>query len=94
MNLSNIEIIRLQSPERLLEHTHRDLLIATMGAYLSHQDDFVALAVKSIAYPFFTLAVMVIPAVVEKVDAIVDGFIDNPLGIVQIFRRSEGSTKG
>src|ERR1700729_1279542 len=65
------------------------MLIAAVGAHLGHQDHPVALALQRLAEPLLALPVVIIPSVVEEVDTGVDGFVYNPLRLVEVLRRPE-----
>src|SRR5271163_2814715 len=52
-----------------------------MSADLGHEKYFVAPAFQSTAHPNLRLAVVVFPAVIEKRDAAVDGFVNDALGL-------------
>src|SRR5262249_39783154 len=52
------------------------------SADLGHEEDLVALPLQAAAEPVFGAAVPIFPAVFEKVDAGVDGLVNEPNGVV------------
>ena len=89
MNLPQIQVIGLQPPQRLLQHLHREILIAAVGADLGHQEHAVAPALQRFAHPVFGLAAMIFPAVVEEVDPAVDRLVDDPDRRLLVLRVAE-----
>ena len=79
--LPEIEIVRAQTPQRLLELTHRDLRVAAMRAHLGHQEDPVAPVVDRLPHALFALAVVILPGVVKKVNAGINGFVNDADGL-------------
>jgi hypothetical protein len=77
MNLPEIEVVGLQSPQRLLQHFGGEPRFATMRTHLCHQKDFVAPALEALPHPIFRFPTMVFPAVVEERDPAIHGFLDN-----------------
>jgi hypothetical protein len=77
MDLPQVQMIRLQPPQALVEHLHRQRRIAPMRTNLRHQEDLVATPLKPFAQPVLRLPPVVLPAVVEKRDAPVHSAMDN-----------------
>ena len=75
VDLPHVEMIGLQAAQRLLQLLHGHIFAAAVRADLGHQDGAVALALQRLAQPLLALAVVVIPGVVEEVDAGVDGLV-------------------
>ena len=71
-------MVGLQPAQRLVEHLHRQIRAAAVGADLGHEEDLVAPALEATAEPVLGAAVPVLPAVVEKGDAGIDGLVDEP----------------
>ncbi len=69
MDLPQIQMIGLQTPQRLFQLPHRHIFAASMRAYLRHHKRLVPFALQRRAQPFFTYTVVVFPAVIEKIDA-------------------------
>src|ERR1700741_1549006 len=65
------------------------MLVATVRAYLGHEHDLVALTGEGTAEPFFALATVILPGVVEEIDAVIDSLRDDVVGILEAVRRSE-----
>ena len=72
VNLPQIQMIRLQPRQRLLEHLHRQAAIAPMRADLRHQKNLVALPLQRRAHPSFGFSAVIFPAVIEKGHASID----------------------
>src|SRR5712664_465458 len=62
-------MIGLQAPQRLLQLLHRHVFTASVRAHLRHHESFVALPFQCRSQSFFAYAVVVFPAVIEKIDA-------------------------
>jgi len=80
VDLPQVEVVRLQPLQRLLQLLHRDLAVTPVGADLGHQEDLVAPVVDGFAHPGLALALVVVPGVVQKRDARVDGRMRQPRG--------------
>jgi hypothetical protein len=62
VDLPEVEMIRPQPRQRLLELTHRDLPVAAVRANLGHQEDLVAPALQRVAWYSQALSKKVRPA--------------------------------
>src|SRR5690242_7943861 len=74
--LPKVEVVSLQSVQRLFQHLHRQRPIPSMCADLRHQKHPIAFTFETPAQPIFRLAAEVFPAVVEEGDSAIDCFID------------------
>ena len=72
-----------------LNHLQRQFRVASMRADLAHQEHFLPLALEALAHPHFGFAPVVFPTVVEKINAAIEGLIDDQPGRMQIFRVAE-----
>src|SRR3954470_11960136 len=72
MNLPEIEMVGLQTPQRLLKHPHCEIFVASVRAYFGHQEDPFPLATQRRTHPVFGFSAMIFPAIIEKCDAAVD----------------------
>ncbi len=82
-------MVGLEPLEGFLEHLHGDTLVAAVGANLGHQHDAVALTLERGAEPLFAGAIVIIPGIVEEVNAGIQGTIDDSFGLALVFRRPE-----
>src|SRR5687768_6678610 len=73
-----IEVVGLQTPQRLLELVHPDLRIAPMRAHLRHEEDPIPAANEGPAHALLALSLVILPGVVHERDAGIDGFMDDP----------------
>ena len=81
MNLPEVETIGPESPERLLEHLHREIRVATVRADLGHQEHLVAIAAaKCDTHVFFRAVVVVLPRVIAESDTAVDRLVEDARG--------------
>ena len=76
-------MVGLQALQRLVELPQADLLVAAVRADLGHQEDLVAPALEGLAHPLFALAVVVLPGVVEEVDAGIDRLVNDGDGFLE-----------
>ncbi len=76
VDLPKVEVVGLEPPQGLFEHSHGEVLIAPVRANLGHKKDMIAEALERFAHPLFGFATMVLPAVVEEGDAAIDGVAD------------------
>ena len=76
VHLPQIQVIRLQPIQRLFEHLHRESGVSPMSTDLSHKKDAIAFSFQARAHPVFCLAAMVLPAIVEERDAVIDSLAD------------------
>ena len=83
VDLPQVEVVGLQSLQRLVELPQGDLLVAAVGADLGHQEDLVAPTLEGLAHPLLALAVVVLPGVVEEVDAGIDRLVDDGDGFLE-----------
>jgi hypothetical protein len=76
MHLPQVEVVGLESPERLLELPHGDLRIAPVGADLGHQEDLFPPSLRErLPHADFAHAVMVFPRIVHEADPRVDRLV-------------------
>ena len=76
MELQKIDVVDLQPLERLVELAGGGLLGAAVD--LGHQEGLLAVAVlEGLAHPLLALAVVVIPGVVEEIEAAVERRADD-----------------
>jgi hypothetical protein len=66
-------MVRLEAPQRLLEHPHRHLFVPAMSADLGHQKHAIADALQSLPHPILGLTAMILPAVIKEGDPGVHG---------------------
>ena len=83
VDLPQVEMVGLQTLERLVELAHGYRLVAAVRAHLGHEEDPVAPAFESLAHPVFTLAVVVFPGIIEEIHARVDRLVDDGDGFLQ-----------
>src|SRR5438552_12811020 len=76
VDLPEVEMIRSQPRQRVVELTHRDLPVAAVRTHLGHQEDLVAPALQRVPQPLLAPAVVVLPGVVEECQARVDRLVD------------------
>jgi glyoxylase-like metal-dependent hydrolase (beta-lactamase superfamily II) len=81
VDLPEIQVVRAQPPERVLELAHGDLAVAPVRADLRHQERLLATAGEGLAHSLFAHAVVVVPRVVEERDARVDGLVHQADGV-------------
>src|SRR5580700_1523172 len=89
VNLPKVQVISLQSVERLLEHLHGQGSVPPVRAHFRHQERFVPAAPQRLAHPIFTFSAMVFPTVVEKRDPVIHGFVNDPYGSLLVLRISQ-----
>ena len=82
VDLPNVEVIRLQSAQRILELAHGNVLAASVRARLGHQDDLLAHTRESDTHALLRAAIVIIPGVIEEVYARVHGFADNARALI------------
>src|ERR1700730_2309400 len=68
MDLPQVQMIGLQAPQRLFQLIHGDVFTASVRAHLRHHKRLVAFTFQCHSQAFFAHAVMVFPAVIEKID--------------------------
>ncbi len=66
VNLPEVQVVGLQSAERLFEHLRGKRSVATVGADLCHQEDLVAPTFKAQAEPGLSFAAIVFPRIAVK----------------------------
>jgi len=81
VNLPQVEVVGLESPQRLLELPHRDRGVAAVGADLGHEEHAVAAVRNRPAHALFADAVVVLPGVVHERHAGVDRLVHDPNGL-------------
>jgi hypothetical protein len=64
----------------------RQIFVAPMSADLRHEEHAIALTFEAASHPDFGFAAMVFPAVIEEMDASVDGPSNNRVACFEIFR--------
>src|SRR4051812_40551563 len=83
MHLQQIHVISLQPAQRLVDLLRGSL--AGTSIDLRHQKRLVAVAVaQRLTHPDFTLAAVVVPAVVEKVDALIERRPDDSDALLRV----------
>src|SRR5271154_2341000 len=76
MELKQVNSIRLQPPQRFIELRYGGSFGSAID--LGHQKGLLAITIaQGLSHANFTLSAVVVPAVVEKVDAFVDSGADN-----------------
>src|SRR3984957_4045543 len=73
-------MIRLQTTERFLKHSHGYRFVAAVRTYFRHKKDAIAFSLKSRSQPLFRLSPVILPAIVEKCDAAVQRFLHDLRG--------------
>src|SRR5262245_50230888 len=68
VNLPQVKVIGLQTPQRIFELAHRFMTITPVSANLGHQKDLVAPVPDSLAHQLFAASVVILPGVVQKSD--------------------------
>jgi hypothetical protein len=81
VNLPEIEMIGPEAPQRFVKLARRHPGVASVRAHLRHQEDRVPAIGDGPSHPALALSVVVLPGVVEEVDARVDRFVNNPHGL-------------
>lgn len=89
VDLPEIETVRLQPAQGLVELPHGDLGVASMRADLRHQEHLVAASLERAPHPLLALVLVVLPRVVEEGDARVDGGVDDADRLARRADRSE-----
>src|ERR1700680_2186035 len=89
MNLPEVQMVGLQSTQRLVKLSHRYIFAPPMGAHLGHDEGSISFAFKGDPKPFFTHAVVIIPGIVEKINSCVEGTADEFAGFLLIASCSE-----
>jgi hypothetical protein len=77
MDLPQIEVIGLETPQRFFQHLGGQRTVPAVRAHFRHQKNAIAAALQGLAHPVFRFAAVVLPAVVEKGDAAIDGLMHN-----------------
>src|ERR1700730_13016125 len=76
MKLQQVDAISLEPPQRVVDLTSSGGFGASVD--LGHQKRFLAVSVaQRVAHTDFTLAAVVVPAVVEKIDALIEARTDD-----------------
>jgi hypothetical protein len=70
-------MIGLQAAQGFLQHAQGNFFIAAVGADFGHDERLIAFPFQCLADAVFTEAVVIFPGVVEKCDAVVEGFGDD-----------------
>ena len=89
VNLPQIQVIGLQASQGLLEHPHGFIGTAAVRANLGHDKSPIAMAFQASAQEVLGLAIVIFPAVVEKINAGIQGFMDKLDRLVGIFKISK-----
>ena len=79
-------MVGLQAAQRLFKHLHGDIFAAAVGADFSHDESPIAFAAQGGAQAFFAEAVVIIPGVVEEIDAGVERAGDEFVRFLLVFR--------
>src|ERR1700733_13113716 len=66
VTLPKVEMVGLQTPQRLFQHLQRQARIATMGARFGHQENFVPPPLQARAHPDFRFSAAILPTIIEK----------------------------
>ena len=86
VDLPEIQMVGLQSAQRILELAHRDFGATSVRADLRHQKDLVAPADERLAHALFTQSRVVVPGVVHERDAAIHCGLDEsgrePFGLL------------
>src|SRR5687768_4759772 len=77
VHLPEIEVVGLQTTQRVLELAHPDLRVAPMRAHLRHQEDPIPTTDERLAHALLALPVVVFPGVIHEGDPRVDGLMDD-----------------
>src|SRR5258708_8668282 len=77
VNLPQIEMVGLQTPQRLFEHLQSQACISPVRTRFRHQKYFVTASLQPSSHPELGLASPVFPAVVVESNSFVDGFLNN-----------------
>ena len=85
-------MVGLKATQRLFEHLQGERTVAAMSADLGHDEGFVAPAFQAQAQPGLGFAAIVLPGIVVKGDASVEGAVDNFNGGFLIFRATKMMT--
>ena len=93
MDLPHVEVVGLEALEGFFELLHGDVFFAAVGADLGHDDGLVAFAFEGVPTTFFALAFVVLPGVIEEVDAVVEGLGDHVVDFVLAERRCRGGSR-
>jgi hypothetical protein len=72
VNLSKIEIVRMQTAQALVKHQSCERGVPSMGTDLGHEEDILAMSPQALSQPVLGLAPVVFPAVVEEGDSVID----------------------
>jgi hypothetical protein len=85
VNLPDIKMIGFQAAQGVFQLTHGDILAATVGADLGHDDHLIALAFERLADADLAVAVVIFPGVVEKIHAGIDGERNDLIHFLLVF---------
>ena len=80
VDLPKIQMIRLQTTERFLKHSHGNGFVAAVRTYFRHKKNAIAFSFESRSEPLFRLPPVILPAIVEKCDAAVQRFVHDLRG--------------
>ena len=78
VHLPQVQMVGVQTSQRLLELAHRHFRIAPVRAHLGHQEHRRPAVANGAAHATLALAVVVLPRVVEEVDPGIDGGVGDP----------------
>src|SRR3954471_22310713 len=78
-------MIRLEPPQRFLQHSQPKCFISTVGADLGHEEDLVPPSLKALAHPDFGFSAVIFPAIIEKADSAVHGLMNQLNGCLLVF---------
>src|ERR1700730_1877118 len=84
MNLPEVQMVGLQSAQRLVKLSHRYIFAAPVGTHLCHHEGLISFTFKGDAKPFFTHAIVIIPGIVEKINSCIEGTADEFRGFLLI----------
>ena len=69
VDLPDVQVIGLQSPQRFFQLLHGHIFAASVSADFGHDHGLVALPFQRGAQHFFAVTVVIVPGIVEEVDA-------------------------
>jgi hypothetical protein len=81
VNLPEIKMIGSQTPQRFVKLAQRHVGVASVRADLRHQEDRIPAIGDGPSHSALALSVVVLPGIVEEIDAGVDCFVNNPHGL-------------
>ena len=89
VNLPEVEVVGLQSPQRLFELAQRRPSVAPVRADLRHQENFFAPPTERLAHQLLAVAFVVLPRVVHEGEARVNRLVRDADGLALRLRHAE-----